>query len=465
VDKFLEALKALLSEVVNHAASANGVTVDDFDPSAEKVILAGTARKYRDAVCYAFHLLDEHDKDLGVYWALKGWNRRLQLAPVYADDPVTLGDLADEVFYAEELKPGEVIAFVVANEEELPVIGPYETDEENLAFFEGQRGGYYRDDDGSDPDSYDNFDLRDPEEGWAEYLEPVGMGEFYRLAEWQDLRDAMTRAIQYADQHGLVFGDKWDHVRQAIRYYLDELWEAATRLYLDDAVNSVAMGLIVHKLVSSTKFSREEMAELTKQLPGKSHVDGTPLGISLFRWMQDYREELDDILEDGSEPDWTPRFPEEEQRVADTWAGDFEAQLERHWIAQAKQRKPVEIEGDTKIWAGVWTGLGDVAYNRAYFQAVAAELSLSDVLQAARQAKARKRWIANELMVVSADERGVTLADNTFLRWNQAARQVKRITVPRGRKDGLLATMRRVYASANGDRPYIAKVGQVIKAL
>ena len=210
---------------------------------------------------------------------------------------------------------------------------------------------------------------------------------------------------------------------------------------------------------------RSEMAELTRQLPGKSHVDGTPPGISLFRWMQDYWGELHDIIEDGGEPDWTPRFPEEEQRVADTWAGTFEAELERHWIAQARQRKRVEIEDGTKIWAGVWTGLGDVAYNRAYFQAVAAELPLPDVLQAAKQAKARKRWVANELMVVSANERGVILADNTFLRWNQAARQVGRIAVPRGRKDNLLAMMRRVYASANGDRPYIAKVGQVIKAL
>ena len=229
------------------------------------------------------------------------------------------------------------------------------------------------------------------------------------------------------------------------------------------------MGLIVHKLVSATKFSREEMAELTKQLPGKSHVDGTPLGISLYRWMQNYREEMDDIIEGGGEPDWTPRFPEEEQRVADTWAGNFEVQLERHWIAQAKQRKQVEIEDNTKIWAGVWTGMGDVAYNLTYFQAVAAELPLPDVLQAAKKAKAdaRKpvRWVANELMVVSADERGVVLAGNTFLRWNQAAEQVRRIAVPHGRKDGLLAMMRRVYASANGDRQHIGAVGKVIARL
>ncbi len=227
------------------------------------------------------------------------------------------------------------------------------------------------------------------------------------------------------------------------------------------------MGLIVHKLVSATRFSREEMAELTRQLPGKSHVDGTRLGICLYRWMQDYREEMDDILEDGGEPDWTPRFPEEEQRVADTWAGDFEAQLERHWLAQAKQRKRVEIEDNTKIWAGVWTGMGDVAYNLTYFRAVAAELPLTDVLQAANKAKAdaRKRWVANELMVVSADERGVILADNTFLRWNQAAQQVGRITVGSGRKDGLLAMMRRVYVRANGERAHIAAVGKAIAGL
>jgi hypothetical protein len=44
------------------------------------------------------------------------------------------------------------------------------TDELNEQFFEAQRGGYSRDDFGINEDIHDDHDLRDPNQGWAEYL-------------------------------------------------------------------------------------------------------------------------------------------------------------------------------------------------------------------------------------------------------------------------------------------------------
>jgi hypothetical protein len=81
------------------------------------------------------------------------------------------------------LRPGEVMAFVLANDREIDIEGPYDTDEENKVFFEAQRGGYSHDTFGIS-DLSDDHDTRDLDEGWAEYLEPKGMPEFYGSAEW-----------------------------------------------------------------------------------------------------------------------------------------------------------------------------------------------------------------------------------------------------------------------------------------
>jgi hypothetical protein len=453
-----EALKALVAEVTAHAASRNGKEVDNFDPDAEHVNIASTARKYKDIVCQTFHLLDEHDKDLPVYWALKNWHHRLQMAPVYAHDEVFLGEIVDEAFDREELRPGEVMAFVLANDREIGVEGPYPTDEENQVFFEAQRGGYSHDSFGLS-DLSDDHDTRNLVEGWAEYLEPVGMPEFYGSAEWKWLRARTSRAIQEADELGA--SEKWSHVAGLIRPAVEEAFDAAVKLYLDGHINTVSMALIVHKFVSATRFSREEMVRLTRLIPGKSHVDGTDLGVSLFKWMGWYQEELDEVLEDAWEGDWSPRFASEEAYVAEEWAGHFESQMETHWVRQAKARTPALEEEGKKLWASCFAGLGDVAYNLAYFRAVAADLPMPEVLAAANNARKEHKWVPN-LVVVSADQRGLVMSDDTFLRWNQAAEQVGRLTVQPGRQEGLLAKMRRVYARANGDRPHIAAVGKVI---
>jgi len=73
----------------------------------------------------------------------------------------------------------------------------------------------------------------------------------------------------------------------------------------------------------------------------------------------------------------------------------------------------------------------------------------------------------------SADQRGLVMSNNTFLRWNQAAEQVGRLTVQPECKEGPLDVMRRVYVRANtcptagagGERPHIAAVGKAVAGL
>jgi hypothetical protein len=349
---------------------------------------------------------------------------------------------------------------------------PYTTVEENEQFYDAQRGGYGYDDYGQDPDRWDDTDSRDPnEEGaWAEYLEPKGMREVYASTEWRALRKAYQTWIAQADalikRKGIQPREKWGYVASHVRPYLEEVWDKAVGLYLNGDINTVAMALVVHKMVSATKFSREEMVEMTKIVPAKSHVDGTPLGISLFRWMQDYREELDDILEDGEDLDLAPRFYNEEQRVADEWAAYFERELTEHWKWQAKLRKPVLVENGVKIWASQFTGIGDVAFNLAYLHAMAAELPKPEAEKAAYDAKRAARWSPNDAWVVDASASGLVLNNRSTMPWIAAA-QVK-LAVPMFQKERVLNTLRSLWVKTDpkyDTRDLIALVGQHIKAL
>ncbi len=119
-----------------------------------------------------------------------------------------------------------------------------------------------------------------------------------------------------------------------------------------------------------------------------------------------------------------------------------------------------------------------MAYNVAYFQAVANGFTRNEVIAAAKEARDRARkpkWVSNpystgKLIVVSADQWGLVISDNTFLRWKQAAEQVGQLTVQPGCKERLLDVVRRVYVRANtcptagagGDRPHIAAVGKAV---
>ncbi len=80
----------------------------------------------------------------------------------------------------------------------------------------------------------------------------------------------------------------------------------------------------------------------------------------------------------------------------------------------------------------------------------------------ARDRARKSKWVPNEYLVMNANDKGLILADNTFLRWNQAAEHVGRLPVQPGRKEQLLDVMRRVYVRANGKRPHIATVGKAI---
>jgi hypothetical protein len=87
---------------------------------------------------------------------------------------------------------------------------------------------------------------------------------------------------------------------------------------------------------------------------------------------------------------------------------------------------------------------------------------MPEVLAVAERERQAQRWQPNRVMI-SADEKGVYLADRSFLRWNEAAASVGKLVIPTGRKEGLLDIVRRVYTQANGDRQYIARVGQFIR--
>jgi len=238
------------------------------------------------------------------------------------------------------------------------------------------------------------------------------------------------------------------------------------------------------------------LAKLTEsiEIPAISHVDGTDLGVSLYRWIDWNREELDEVLEDGENGFFEPPYDNHEWYLADQWSAHFERQYEEHWTRQAKTRAPLKWEwvpnfvvdelrssGSVKvrksengqseiaIWASTYMGAADVAYNLAYFKAVCQELPMPGVLAVAeRERQAHRRspagWQPNRVMV-SADAGGVYMADRSFLRWNEAAASVSKLVIPDGRKDGLLAMMRRVYVRANGERPHIAAVGKAIAGL
>ncbi len=112
--------------------------------------------------------------------------------------------------------------------------------------------------------------------------------------------------------------------------------------------------------------------------------------------------------------------------------------------------------------------MSDVAYNVAYFQAVANGFTRQEGQKAAEEARDRAKkpkWVPNEYLVMNANDKGLTLADKTFLRWNQAAKQVGRLTIQPGRKEGLLTRIRRVFVRANGERLHIAAVGKAIAGL
>jgi hypothetical protein len=180
--------------------------------------------------------------------------------------------------------------------------------------------------------------------------------------------------------------------------------------------------------------------------------------------------------------------------LAEGWSKHFERKLEVHWTRQAQARTPLGYEwvpnsvvnelrvagGSVKvrksengqaeiaIWASTFMGKPDVAYNLAYFKAVAMGLTLPEAVKAADNARNRARtpyrrgWRPNEV-VVNATLAGLVTSRNVIIRWQKAPAMIGQMTVRD--KEGLLAAMRNVYRRANGERPHIAAVGKAIAGL
>jgi hypothetical protein len=437
VDIVLKAIRDLVAQIKLAVADASNISVSELERRLEgnedRLVIAPAARKYADQLRVLWAWMTEEDGP--EYWMARAWIHRFALTTVYANDPITDDDIEDDEEY--RLRPGEVISFLLAHDCEF-IEGPYPTDELNEQFFEAQRGGYSRDDFGINTEIYDDYDLRDPTEGWAEYLQPEGMAWVKSMIAW--LERQPEPAVEW-------------------------VFDLGVENYKGGDLNVVALALLVREL--SVFGDSATLVAKTKKVPWYSHVDRSLIG-NLYQFMEQFEGELDGIETDVPIEGGRVVWPWEEQRIADQWAAHIEKELVAHWTAQAKTRKPVVVENGQKIWAGTWTNAGDVAYNFAYFQAVANGFTRQEVQKAAEEARDRARkpkWVPNPFLVVSANDQGVVLTDNTFLRWNQAAKQVGQLTIQPGRKERLLDVMRRVYVRANGERPHIATVGKAIAAL
>jgi hypothetical protein len=443
MDIVLKAIRDLVAQIKLTVAESTNISLPELERRLEgdgKLVIAPAARKHAGQLRVLWAWLTEDDTEHHEYWMAKAWVRRFALTPVYADDPITDEDIADDEEY--RLRPGEVIAFLLAHDCEF-IEGPYPTDELNEQFFEAQRGGWSRDDFGGDSDIYDDYDLRDPnEEGaWAEYLEPQGMAWVKSMIAWLEKQSEPAKSVEW-------------------------VFDLGVENYLGGDLNVVALALLVREL-SVFAESKAELAKKARNVPWYSHVDRSLIG-NLYQFMADFEGELDEIETDMVSEGRDVIWPWEEQRVADEWAAHFEKELEAHWTAQAKQRRPVLVENGQKIWASAWTGMPDVAYNLAYFQAVTSGFTRQEVQKAAEEARDRikkLKWVPNPYLVIGANEKGVMLSDNTTMPWVQAAKVASKLSVEAGRKEGLLDRMRRMYAQAIEEQPYISTVGKAIAGL
>jgi hypothetical protein len=237
------------------------------------------------------------------------WIRRFALTTVYANDPITDEDIQDDEEY--RLRPGEVISFLLAHDCEF-IDGPYPTDELNEQFFEAQRGGYSRDDFGINTEIYDDYDLRDPNEGWAEYLQPEGMAWVKSMIAWLEKQSKPP---------------------------VEWVFDLAVENYKGGDLNVVALALLVREL----SVFADTLVEKTKKVPWYSHVDRSLIG-NLYQFMDQFECELDeietDVVIEGRDVVW----PWEEQRIADQlrmlghWLMEDDKGLPEYWMARKRSQ-------------------------------------------------------------------------------------------------------------------------------
>jgi hypothetical protein len=248
VDIVIRAIRDLVTQIKLAVADASNISLKELERRLEgnedRLVIAPAARKYADHLRVLSAWLTEEDGP--EYWMARAWMHRFALTTIYANDPITDEDIEDDEEY--RLRPGEVIGFLLAHDCEF-VEGPYTTDEENEVFFEAQRGGYSRDDFGLNLEIYDDHDLRNPNEGWAEYLEPEGIAWVRSMIAWLEKQPEPP---------------------------VEWVFDVAVENYKGGDLNVVALALLVREL----SVFADTLLEKTKKVPWYSHVDRSLIGNS-----------------------------------------------------------------------------------------------------------------------------------------------------------------------------------------
>jgi hypothetical protein len=306
--------------------------------------------------------------------------------------------------------------------------GPYATVAENAEFAESLRGGYPKI---GAPEPFDTTDSRDPaKEGiWAEYLEPEGIWGFLELHLAEFANPWLNGEFELSDEAG------------------EALWHLAIAAHKGGEINAVALAVLAERL----DISEEEMAVT----PVNFVSDGNP-GDNLLQFVLDHPE-LDDVELDLPQEDWSPRFANEEQSLADNAAHEFEQTLFAHWAEMAGQRKlVVDEETGRPLWAACWKP-EDVAYAKAQFFAILGGLSSKEAR--ARGQAARLRHIAKGRVVTSVNDRGIVLSSGARLTWVDAA-QVGKLLKPANK--GIVPQLRDMWVKLVDARPSIAVLGKAL---
>jgi len=422
-------IATLAAKIKTVVAQTTGISVDEVNRRLAKthrspgnhLIIAPAARQFW------VQLREVEPKNLHERVLVENWKREFQWSDGdVVEDPVEDWELENWAYTQYELRPGEIAGFLARHDVETP----YADEDDNAAFQSAQRGSIPQEDDGDGALVVDSD--RDREnDGWAEYMQPVGMGDFYlNSGAWQGLphvtRDAIAlttdwialslwadRLIKWdiADKPfdggmpesfrpfvSLIQGAKslaefsdnlkterlstWDMVRALIREDVESAWIDAVRAYTERKIDVIALALLAHRLTSFTRFSPEEMLERASAIPWRSHADDESVLGNVADFLVEYQGELDEIEEDLGTIGRTAPEAWEEQKIADTWTQTFENQMQEHWKKQFNQ------PGD--CFAARWTGEGDVAYSVAYRDAI---LGGQDGMDAHQRALSARRGL------------------------------------------------------------------------
>ena len=417
-------ITALATQIKSVVAQATGITVDEVGRRLVKphrspgnhLIIAPAARQFW------VQLRQAEPKSLHERVLVENWKREFQWSGGdVVEDPVEDWELENWAYDQYELRPGEVTAFLARQDVE----APYASEDDNTAFRAAQRGGIPQEDDGDGSLAEDSDRDRVPE-GWPESMKPVGLIDLYTSDAWQHMHDATQHAIALTTNWGqlimwadaqkelqrealddyvpeviLAFVDivqksdsltgfssnlkaerlsTWYMVRALIREDVESAWIDTVRSYTERQMDVVALALAAHRLTSYTRFNAEEMMERASAVQWRSHADDETVLGTLWDFLVEYKDELDEIEEDLSSVGRNAPEPREEQKLVDTWAQTYEGDMREFWKTQFNQ------PGD--CFAARWTGEGDIRYSVAYRAAI---LDGHDGMDAHQQALEARR--------------------------------------------------------------------------